>query len=164
MNKKISPLIKGLITGLALLVFALIMYFTKQTAESNLHYVNYALYAGGVFWTLFAYSRSEAYTGKFGDIFGQGFRCFVVVTLIMVSFTGIFSKMHPEFADEAAVAYKEYLLKNEKDRTPAEIEEKVELSKKQYTTGLVSTAIFGYLVMGTIFTAAGAGILLIRRQ
>ncbi|MGN6294128.1 MAG: DUF4199 domain-containing protein [Chitinophagaceae bacterium] len=164
MSKKITPLVKGLITGVAMLSFALIMYFTKKTAESNLHLVNYALYAGGIFWTLFAYSRSESYTGKFGDIFAQGFRCFVVVALIMVSFTAIFIKVHPELAEEAAVAYKEYLLKNEKDRTPAEIEEKVAESKKQYATGHVSMAIFGYLVMGTIFTAAGAGILLIRRQ
>lgn len=164
MNKKISPLIKGLITGVTMLVFALVMYLTKQTAESNLQYVNYVLYAGGILWTVFDYSRSETYTGKFGDIFAQGFRCFVIVTLIMVTFTGIFSKMHPEFAEESSVYYKEELLKTEKNRTPAEIEEKVALYKKQFTTGLVSTAIFGYLIMGTIFTAAGAGILLIRRQ
>lgn len=164
MNKKISPLIKGLITGVAMLVFALVMFLTKQTAESNLQYVNYVLYAGGILWTVFDYSRSETYTGKFGDIFAQGFRCFVIITLIMVTFTGIFSKMHPEFAEESSVYYKEELLKTEKNRTPAEIEEKVALYKKQFTTGLVSTAIFGYLIMGTIFTAAGAGILLIRRQ
>ncbi len=165
MNKKISPLIKGLITGVTMLVFALVMFLTKQTAESNLQYVNYVLYAGGILWTVFDYSRSETYTGKFGDIFAQGFRCFVIVTLIMVTFTGIFSKMHPEFAEESSVYYKEELLKTEKkNRTPAEIEEKVALYKKQFTTGLVSTAIFGYLIMGTIFTAAGAGILLIRRQ
>ena len=164
MDKKISPLIKGLITGLAMLAFALIMYFTRQTAASNLHYVNYLLYASGIIWTLFAYSRSEAYTGKFGDIFAQGFRCFVIVTLIMVTFTGIFSKMHPEFAEESAVYYKEDLIKNEKSRTPKEIDEKVALYKKQFTTGLVSTAIFGYLIMGTVFTAAGAGVLLITRR
>lgn len=164
MNRKISPLIKGLITGAAMLVFALVMYFTKQTAASNLHYINYALYAGGILWALFDYARSEGYTGKFGDIFAQGFRCFVVVTLIMVTFTGIFSKMHPEFAEESAVYYKEDLLKREKNRTPAEIDEKVALYKKQFTTGLVSTAIFGYLIMGTVFTAAGAAILLIRRR
>ena len=153
MDTKFSPLIKGLITGVTMLVFALIMYFTKQTGASNLQYINYVLYAAGIFWTVFAYSRTAQYTGKFGDIFAQGFRCFVIVTLVMVTFTGVFSKMHPEFAEESAVYYKEDLIKNEKNRTPAEIDEKVALYKKQFTTGLVSTAIFGYLIIGAMFTA-----------
>lgn len=164
MNKKISPLIKGLITGLVMLGIGFTMYFTRQNVESTAQTVNALIYAAGIFWTLFAYSRSEAYTGKFGDIFAQGFRCFVIVTLLMVTYTGISSKMNPEWAETSAGYYKEELLKNEKNRTPAEIEEKVALYKKQFTTGLVSTAIFGYLIMGTVFTAAGAGILLLTRR
>lgn len=164
MKQKLSPLHKGLITGAAMLAFALMMFLTKQTSDSKLQYVNYALYAGGIIWTLMDYSRSEKYTGKFGDIFLQGFRCFIVVTLVMVIFTGVLSKMHPEYAEQSSVDYKEYLLKTEKDRTPAEIDTKVAEYKKGYTAALISTAIFGYLILGTIFTAAGAGFLLIRKK
>jgi hypothetical protein len=37
-------------------------------------------------------------------------------------------------------------------------------AKKNYTVGNVSRAVFSYLVTGAIFTAAGAGLLLMRRK
>lgn len=164
----LSPAIKGLITGALMLAVALGIYYTRQPGDSYLQYIVYLLYGSGIAWTLISYRRSEAYTGKFGDIFGQGFRCFIVVTLIMVSFTGVFSKMHPEFAEEAAAVYKEQLLekKNETDLTPDQIEEEAATFKKQYTLRLVSASIFGYLIIGAIITTAitGAIILTGRRE
>jgi hypothetical protein len=151
-----------MITGLLMLAVALTLYLTKQPADSKLQYIAYILYALGITWTLIGYRRSPAYTGKFQDLFGQGFRCFIVVAIIMVSFTGIFSKMHPEFARESAQAYKEYLLK-EKTKTPAEIEAEAETYREQYTIRLVSASIFGYLVMGAVITAA-ASLILTRRN
>ena len=59
--------------------------------------------------------------------------------------------------------YKEQLVK-EGNKTPAEIEEMVAKAKKQYTTGIVSLAIFGYLITGAVITAAGSALLLMRRK
>jgi Protein of unknown function (DUF4199) len=163
MNNKITPLIKGIITGALMLAISLLLIYSKQPAGSGLEYVGYIIYAGGIAWTLIAYSRSETYTAKFGAIFGQGFRCFIIVTLIMVIFTGIYSYMHPEIAEEAAKLYKADLIKDG-NKMPAEIETMVTNAKKQFVTGNIMLAIFGTLIMGTIFTAAGAGLLLIRRK
>lgn len=160
---KITPLIKGTITGIMMVIMTLVLYYSKIPIESNLHYAVYILYAAGIAWALISYSRSASYTGKFGDIFGQGFRCFIVITLIMVAFTAIFSMQHPEFAEKAANYYKEDLIK-EKNKTPAEIEKLVADAKKQYTTSLVSLTIFGYLITGAIITAAGSALLLMRRK
>ena len=161
--KKITPLIKGIITGAVMIIVSLILYYSKIPVESNLHYTIYILYAAGIAWALISYSRSASYTGKFADIFGQGFRCFIVVALMMVAFTAIFSMQHPEFAEEAANYYKEDLIK-EKNKTPEEIEQLVTAAKKQYTTGLVSLTIFGYLITGAVITAAGSAVLLMRRK
>lgn len=160
---KITPLIKGIITGTVMVIITLLLYYFEIPVESNLHYAVYILYAAGIAWALIGYSRSVSYTGKFSDIFGQGFRCFIVVTLIMVAFTSIFSMQHPEFAEKAANYYKEDLIK-EKNKTPAEIEKLVAGAKKQYTTSLVSLTIFGYLITGAIITAAGSALLLMRRK
>ncbi|MGZ5218617.1 MAG: DUF4199 domain-containing protein [Chitinophagaceae bacterium] len=160
---KFTPLLKGIITGSAMIIVSLALFYSKIPVESNLHYVIYILYAAGIIWALISYSRSASYTGKFGDIFGQGFRCFIVVTLMMVAFTAIFSMQHPEFAEEAANYYKEDLIK-EKNKTPEEIEKLVGKARKQYTTGLVSLTIFGYLVTGAVITAAGSAFLLMRRK
>lgn len=163
MNKP-SPLIKGLITSVAILAFTLVSFYMLP-AGSAWQYLPYVLYAAGIVWTLISYSRSAAYTGKFGELFGQGFRCFIVVILVMVTFTGIFSAAHPEFAEEDSKRYNDYLIENVKDKTPAEKAEMVATYKKHYTTSRIYTAILGYLIAGSVFTAAaGTGILLIRRK
>lgn len=160
---KLSPLVKGIVTSIVMLIITLALYFTRQTAGSSFQYFIYAAYAGGILWTLFTYSKTPSYGGKFGELFNQGFRCFIIVTLVMVAFTGIFSKLHPEMAEESASYYKEELIKKKNKQMP-EIEKEVEQYKNQFTTALVSTAIFGYLITGAFFTAAGAGLILMRRK
>lgn len=165
MKKKLSPLIKGLITGIAMIIVASVLYYSNTSTATGLQNVALILFALGIFWTLFDYSRSEEYTGKFGDIFSQGFKCFIIVTLVMVVYIIAFTKTHPEMELEYAKAYREYLMENQpKDRTPAEIEEQVAKAKSNYTTTFVSGAIFQNLLLGAVFTAAGAGILLLRRK
>jgi hypothetical protein len=160
--KKFSPLLKGLITGIAMLLFSLLSVYAFP-ANSNVGYIMYILYAGGILWTLIDFSKSPEFTGKFQELFGRGFRCFIVVTLVMVIYTGVFSMTHPEMAREYAVRYKEEMLK-QKNKAPADIEKDVQSIKKQFTTRLVSTSIFGYLISGAIFTAAGAAFILLRRK
>lgn len=156
---RISPALKGLITAVLMIVIVLITYYADMPASSPFQYLVYAVYGLGILWTLIAYRNSPAFTGKFGSNFNQGFRCFIVVTLIMVAFTGIFSKMHPEFAEESAKLYREEMLKKSTDKTPDEIEKDVARYKKGYTLALVSGSIFGYLIIGAAVTAAVSALL-----
>lgn len=161
MNKlKLTPLLKGLATGSIMVALTLWLYYKNIPVNSGSQYLVYLIYAAGIVWTLVGYYLSPGYSGRFVELFGQGFRCFIIVTLIMVAFTGIFTKMHPEFAEESARYYREELVK-EKNKTPAEVEADVTRYKKQYTTALVSTAIFGYLLVGVVFTLVTAGLLLL---
>lgn len=161
---RISPAFKGLITAALMIAIALITYYSGLPPSSPLQYGVYAVYGLGIIWTLLAYRKSEAYTGKFGSNFNQGFRCFIVVTLLMVAFTGIFSSMHPEFAEESATLYREELVKNSTDKLPDEIDKDVARYKKGYTLALVSGSIFGYLIIGAGVTALVSALLTRRNQ
>jgi hypothetical protein len=162
--KKTTPIIIGLITAAIMILAALMPFYTKKTIP-NIQYVVFAVYAAGIIFSLLLYSRSAAYTGSFGSLFNQGFRCFIVVTLVMIIFTTIFVNMHPEFAQESAVEYRKELIKNVKDRNEVEREKMVEDYKKGFNTGFISRSIFGYLISGVVFTTAGAaGLLLFRRK
>jgi hypothetical protein len=163
MQKKITPLIKGLITGASMVLALLAIYYFNQTTNQNLQYVIYLIYGGGIAWTLISYSRSGSFTGKFSDLFGQGFRCFIIVILIIVLFIVVVNLLNPEFATESAKLYKEDLEKNP-NLLPAERESQVANFKKQYILQLVYPAIFGYLIIGSVLTAAGSGIILLRRK
>ena len=160
---KLSPAIKGIITASIMIAIALITYYSGLPANSPFQYLIYAVYALGITWTVIAYRKSKSFTGKFGGLFNQGFKCFIVVTLLIVAFTGIFSKMHPEFAEESAKLYKEELVLNAKDKTPSDIEEDVARYKKGYTLALIYGSIFGYLIIGAVVTAASS-LLLTRRK
>lgn len=166
---KLSSSIKGLITAALMVgVFLLIYQAGKDSDQqsssvgSSLQYIVYAIYGAGIVWTLLSFRQTPAFTGKFGDSFQQGFRCFVVVTLAMALFYGIFNALHPEFSEQMALNLREQLIK-EKAKLPSEIDEAVSTFKKQYTLKLVSGAIFGYLIIGTFITAAMSA-LLIRRN
>ncbi|MBC7949770.1 MAG: DUF4199 family protein [Chitinophagaceae bacterium] len=161
---KITPLLKGVITGIIMVLTTLLLIYT-QSPSSPVQYIVYAIYAGGIAWTLLAYYRSPEYSPKFGDIFSRGFRCFIIVTLIMVTFVGIFGYMHPEYAKKEAAAYKAYLDEDKKsNRTPIEKAEMVRKMEKNFIVSNMSGAMFGTMITGAIFTAVGAGLMLMRRK
>lgn len=159
---KLTPLVKGIITGVAMVIAALILYYSKLPADSIWHYLVRALFAVGIVWTLISYSRSSAFRGGFAELFGQGFRCFIVAILIIVAFTAIFSIMHPEFAEEAAQYYREDLIKKG-GNTPAEIDDLVAKVKKGYTTSIIYLTVFGYLITGAVICASGSALLMRRK-
>jgi len=159
---RISPAVKGLITAVLMVAAILVVFNTSKDAGSSLQYLVYGIYGLGITWTLLAYRKSSSFTGKFADLFAQGFRCFIVVTLCIALFYWIFNRMHPEFTEKTAAAYKERLVQS-KDKMPADIESEVATFKKQYILKLVSGAIFGYLIIGAGVTAAGAALLTRRK-
>jgi MFS family permease len=158
MSIKISAAIKGLITALLMIVVFLIIYKQGKNAPGGMKYLVYSIYGLGIIWALLAYRKSSSFTGKFGDMFSQGFKCFVVITLCVALFYGIFNYMHPEFREEMAASMKETLLK-EKQVLPPDIDSEVATFKKQYILKLVSGAIFGYLIIGAGVTAAASALL-----
>ena len=160
---KITPLVKGIIAGTVMIAFSVFLQYTGRAASSAAQNLFYVLYGGAIAWTLLDYSRSENYNPSFGSIFGQGFRCFVIITLITVIFAGVNASMHPEEKAKALQSYAEGL-KKEGNRNEAEIQKMIESADKQYVTSQVYLAAFGTFIIGAAFTAAGAGLLLMRKK
>jgi hypothetical protein len=160
---KLTPLIKGVITGVVMaIIFSAVVHFNIPKT-SPIGYLIYLAYAAGITWTLIDYKRSEAYNGKFADLFGQGFRCFIVTILIIAAFTYIFyAYLRPDIAEIAGENYRADLIKD-KNTLPGDIDELVASAKKHYPTGSVYFTIFGYLITGTIITAAGSALLMRRK-
>lgn len=160
---KITPLVKGIIAGIMMIGFSVLLQYTGRANSSGAQNLFYALYAGAIAWTLIAYSRSANYTPSFGPIFGQGFRCFIIITLITVIFAGVNASIHPE---EKALALKSYAegLKKEGNRNEEEIKKMIASADKQFVMGQVYMAAFGTLIIGAAFTAAGAGLLLMKKK
>ena len=151
MLKNLNATKKGLVTGLMMIALSLLFYFTKQPFDSPTQYLIYLLYAFGIVWTLYDFQRTADKSAKFGEYFLQGFKCFIVVTLLMALFTIGFNLLHPEFKAEGAAAYREQLLK-EGNKTLPEIEANIKKMKELYMPILIAQAIFSYLFIGAFVT------------
>ena len=162
MLKNLNATKKGLIAGIFMIGLSLLFFYSGQPFDSPLQYLIYVVYAAAIIWTIYDFSRSEVNTNKFAAFFLQGFKCFIVITLLMVVFTFVFNKQHPEFKDDMARAYNEEMVKKG-NTTSAEIAINIEKMKQYYLTMLISGAIFGYLLIGAVITAA-ASLLFMKRK
>jgi hypothetical protein len=160
---KITPLIKGLIGGTVMVGLSLFLSYTGRGNSSAAQNLFYIVYAGFIAWTLLAYYRSENYKSTFGSIFNQGFKCFIIITLMTVIFVGINASTHPKEKADALEKYEKDLIK-QGNRNETERKKMVESASKQFVTGQIYVAIFSTLIIGAVFTAAGAGLLLMRRK
>jgi hypothetical protein len=158
MQTRLSPAIKGLITALVMIGVTLYINKLKDSFGAEIEYVVYAFYAAGILWTLYSHIKKSSAAPGFAELFGQGFRSFIVITLVMVAFTIVYLKAHPEIAEHESVLTKEYYLK-QGDRTLPEIEELAGKAKKQYNVTFVSISIFRYLLIGAVLSAAGSALL-----
>lgn len=150
---------KGLVTGIAMILVSVIIYYTKGNFENKLQYVTYSIYTAGITWTLFEFSKLKDQPNKFGPYFSEGFKCFIVVTLLMVIFTAVFLLMQPQLKEEMAGLYKAQLVKDG-NYTLREIDEKINIAKKGFFPSLIMAAIFGYLAIGALVTAVVSGFLI----
>jgi hypothetical protein len=158
-DKKIHPALIGSISAALMIAALLAGYYQAITKGEIAQLIAYGFYALGIGVTLLLHGGPQK---GFGGNFSVGFRCFIVVTLIMVLFTYVFNSLHPETAQQAAALYRESL-QQAKNRTPEEIEKEVKLFIEGFATMVVSRSIFGYLIFGSLVTAVGSVLQTIRK-
>lgn len=159
--KELTTTIKGLITGLAMIAVGLVLYYQNISPSSPLQYIGYFIFGLGIVWSIFPFAKNPEMNKQFGKLFQQGFRCFVVVALLMTLFTIIFYKSNTKLIEEKAALAKQEYVRTEKNRTPQEIEEMVKSGKENFITVAASVTIFQYLLIGSIVSIATAGIIIV---
>src|SRR5215212_5208585 len=151
---KLTSTIIGLITGLCMIAISILIYYYRGNFDNYLQYITYTVYIAGIIWSLISYSRIPGSNRTFKGLFTEGFKCFIVVTLMMVLYTWIFIKIHPGMKEEMGLKYKDELVK-QGNYTAPEIEKQVNLAKEYFLTALISAAIFGYLLIGSVTSIIG---------
>ena len=148
----LSATLKGLITGALMILASFAIFYARGSFENKLQYLVYFMYIGGIVWTLYDFHKRPATeTKKFKHYFSEGFKCFIVISLLMVAFTFIFLEINPALKEEMAANYRADLVK-QGNYTPAEIDSMVGKAKQYFVTMLTSMAIFGYLIIGALVT------------
>jgi len=151
---------KGLVTGTLMILAGLILSALKTPDNSPLHYIGYILYGIGIVWAIYP-SKNKA---TFGALFNEGFRCFVVATLLMVVYTWIFWAANPKEMDETVAKQKEIQLKTPGDRTPLEIDQQAKDTRKYFIPMVIAGTVFDFLLIGVVVTTAVAGTLSLSKK
>ena len=157
--KLITPTQKGLITGVLMIIVSVFsLYILKNPFESYFQFIVYGIFCGGIIWSLLAYSKIAVEKQTFKDYFAIGFKAFIVITLLMTAFTYVYFSTNTTFRD-IKIAENNRLLIMQGDHLPGEINENTKKLQKMFMPLMISSAIFRYLILGSIITAIAAGFL-----
>lgn len=148
---KISATTKGMITGVLMIFISIVIFLTQGGFDNNLQYIAYFIYVAGVVWALNDYRLSSAENKTFKSFFTVGFKCFVVITFLMVLFTFIFNLVEPSLKQQMAANYRADLTA-QGNYTPAEMDKMIRTAEEYFNVQITSRAIFGYLLIGVMVT------------
>ncbi|MCH5720870.1 DUF4199 family protein [Niabella hibiscisoli] len=160
---KLTSTIKGLITGLLMVGITLALTDDSGGELSAIKFVAVAIYGIGIVWSIVSFGLKNK-TGGFKDYFNQGFRCFVMATLVLAIYCFVFWKINPVLMEQNIQATKAERIKTAKDRTMAEIEQEAVQTRKYYIPFQVSGVVFSNLLVGVMVTFATSGLLYLRNK
>ena len=160
---KLSATYKGLITaGLMILVSVVLFYGFKLPANGYNQLTVMGIFAAGIFWSLLSLKPQEGTPLKFKDYFSQGFRTFIVITLLMVIYTAVFYKLNPQILD-GVIKENEALVAKEGNKTAAEIKANSDSLRSIFMPMTISITTIIYLALGSFVSVIG-GLILGNRQ
>ncbi len=158
--KKINAAKKGLITGLLMITVALISFYgLKLPVQNNYLFLIYSIYAIGIVWSIFTFSKDANSNTKFKEYFSEGFKTFVVVTLLMVVYTILFYKFNHHLI-EAEITLNSQLGLKEGNRTPVEIEANAKQMRSIFMTMTTAMVTIMYLFLGALLSAVTSGVIM----
>ncbi len=138
---------------------SLILFYVFHFPENGKNqYFIYGVYGLGILIALFQLKKHDAGNKTFKDYFSEGFKVFVVVTLISAVFTFIFYKMNPQIMNNGA-AQISAINAQDTNRTPIEVATNEKNFKDVFNTMMVATNIFKNLILGVLITIVAAGFL-----
>jgi hypothetical protein len=154
---KLKATYKGLMTGILMILLSITLFYVMQVQPSGPQQIwVIVLYIAGIIWSLLDFHHSQNHSlVKFKDYFSEGFKTFIIVTLLMVLYTGIFYKLNPAIV-EAVISSNEAMVLQMGDKTPAEISENSAKLRSIFMPMTISLTTVTYLFFGAITTLIGS--------
>ncbi|HKH61132.1 MAG TPA: DUF4199 domain-containing protein [Flavitalea sp.] len=156
-QKPISPIMKGVIISLLLMVLSLIAYFTGQDTASWNRWLGYIILFGGILWACISYGKQLNNNVTFGNVFAHGFKVSSVVTLFLIFFTIIFFLFFPEVKEKALDVARTEMEKSGK-MAEEQIDQTIAITRKFFYVFTIGILMFAYMIIGTIASLIGAAI------
>lgn len=156
---KLTATYKGLITGAVMIAVSLFLFYgMKLDHDDPSQLAVIGIYITGVVWSQVSLHRPSDGALSFKNYFSEGFKAFIVMTLMMVLFKGFFYYFNPQIL-EGIIAENEKIVLKEGNYTLAEVKNNSEQLRKIFMPMTLSLTTVTYLVFGTV-TAVITGLVL----
>jgi len=152
-----STITKGLVISLILIVLALAVYFANIQVNGPTQWIGYAVFIGGVIWSIYSYGKQVDYNSTFGNYFAHGFKVSATVTAIMIIYIFIFIVLFPDFKEKALDQAK-VAMREKNNMTEEQMTQAIEWTRKFFMVFLVGGTLLGYLILGALAALVGAAI------
>lgn len=158
-QKVTTPLVKGVIITLLLIVFGLIIYFTGQIGNSTIGYLQYVILIAGIIWCCTSYAKQMNGNVTFGNVFGHGFKTTAVVAAFMVIYTVIAVKfLFPDMVDQSMEIAKQKMQESSSKLSDEQIEQSLSMVRKFFIPFAIGGIILGFALIGAIASLIGAAV------
>ncbi len=147
----------GLITGLVIIVLSAVVYVANLSEMSWIQYLLYAVFLGGLILNAMAFSKANQGAVTFGQVFSSGFKATAIVTLLAVAWVILSVTIFPDMKDRA-IDLARMNMEKEGGMDAEMMEKALTMTRNNFTTFLVMGTVFGYLVMGLIFSLIAAAV------
>lgn len=158
MEQKITtPVTKGIVISLILIVLALVFYFMDMGQDQGIQYISYVIFIIGIIWSVNSYGKQIEYNSTFGNYFAHGFKVSAIVTAIMIIFVAIFIYLFPEMKEKGMEAARKKM-EAKGNMTSEQIATALNFTQKFFMVFAIGGTLVFYLFLGAIGSLIGAGV------
>ena len=156
-EKVMTPAVKGIVISLVLILLSLVLYFTGESENTVLKWVQFFLFGGGIIWADIYYAQQLKGNVTFGNVFAHGFKTSAAITVIVLVYTFIFIKfISPELVDKVIIQAR--IKWEEAKLTSAQMQQAEDVTRKYFLPFAIGGVLFMYMVGGLIFSLIGAAL------
>ena len=157
-TKITTPVVKGVIISLLLIIYGLIIYFTGQMQNQSLSYVQYVIFLAGIIWSCISYSKQMNGNVTFGNLFGHGFKTSAVVTVIVLVYTVISLKfLFPDIVDKSLEMSRKKMEETGK-LSDSQIDTQLAMVRDHFLLFAIAGILIFFAIVGCISSLIGAAV------
>ncbi|GAC1395418.1 MAG: hypothetical protein NVSMB63_15570 [Sediminibacterium sp.] len=159
MEQKITPTwMKGLVIGLIIIVFSLILYFTGQALNRSLSWISFCIIIGGLIWACNDYAKQMNGNVTFGNVFSYGFKTTAAIAVFVIIYTVVsLNFIYPELIDKTMEQARQEMQKKG-NLTDEQVQQGITMARKFFFPFAIGGIIIMYAIVGAIGSLIGAAI------
>lgn len=150
-----SSLTSGIIVGIVLIVFSLLMYFLDVDRESKIMWLSYLILAAGLWWAIISY-RNKLPGGylTYGKAFSAGFFTGLFASIILAIFTFIYVQyIDTTLIDKILANAEDKILNTQPNISDEDLDRALSMTRKFTNPTMISVFSFvGNTILSTLFS------------